>query len=131
MGHIEEDASALIESKIAGLGDWRGAMLGRLRALIRQADPDIVEEVKWRKPSNPSGVPVWSDHGIVCTGETYKTAVKLTFARGAAVDDPSRLFNSSLEGGARRAIDFREGDSIDEEAFAALVRAAVDLNRSS
>jgi len=131
MGHIEEDASALIESKIAGLGDWRGAMLGRLRALIRQADPDIVEEAKWRKPSNPSGVPVWSDHGIVCTGETYKAAVKLTFARGAAVDDPSRLFNSSLEGGARRAIDFREGDSIDEEAFAALVRAAVDLNRSS
>ena len=132
MEHIgEEGASALIDSKIAGLGDWRGAMLGRLRALIRKADPDIVEEVKWRKPSNPSGVPVWSDHGIVCTGETYKAAVKLTFARGAAVDDPSRLFNSSLEGGTRRAIDFREGDSIDEEAFAALVRAAVDLNRSS
>jgi hypothetical protein len=132
MGDIgEEDASAMIDSKIAGLGDWRGAMLGRLRALIRQADPDIVEEVKWRKPSNPSGVPVWSDHGIVCTGETYKAAVKLTFARGAAVDDPSRLFNSSLEGSTRRAIDFHEGDSIDEQAFTALVRAAVDLNRSS
>jgi hypothetical protein len=105
-------------------------MLGRLRAQIKRADPDIVEEVKWRKPSNPSGVPVWSDHGIVCTGETYKAAVKLTFARGAALEDPSGLFNSSMEGNMRRAIDFREGDLIDEAAFQALVRAAVDLNRS-
>jgi hypothetical protein len=120
----------LVDAKIAGLDDWRGAMLSRLRALIKQADPDVVEEVKWRKPSNPSGVPVWSDHGIVCTGETYKAAVKLTFARGAALEDPSGLFNSSLEGNMRRAIDFHEGDVIDEAAFEALIRAAVKLNRS-
>jgi hypothetical protein len=120
----------LVDAKIAGLDDWRGAMLSRLRALIKQADPDVVEEVKWRKPSNPSGVPVWSDHGIVCTGETHKAAVKLTFARGAALEDPSGLFNSSLEGNMRRAIDFHEGDVIDEAAFEALVRAAVKLNRS-
>ncbi|MFL6759366.1 DUF1801 domain-containing protein [Sphingomonas sp.] len=120
----------LVDAKIAALDDWRGAMLSRLRALIKRADPDVVEEVKWRKPSNPSGVPVWSDHGIVCTGETYKAAVKLTFARGAALADPSGLFNSSLEGNMRRAIDFREGDVIDETAFQALVRTAVKLNRS-
>jgi hypothetical protein len=125
-----QSVETLVDAKIAALDDWRGAMLGRLRALIKRADPDVVEEVKWRKPSNPSGVPVWSDHGIVCTGETYKAAVKLTFARGAALADPSDLFNSSLEGNMRRAIDFREGDVIDEAAFQALVRAAVDLNRS-
>ena len=105
-------------------------MLTRLRALIKQADPEVVEEMKWKKPSNPSGVPVWSHDGIICTGETYKDKVKLTFARGAALDDPSGLFNSSLEGNTRRAIDIREGDSIDEDAFKALVRSAVALNIS-
>ena len=112
------------------VSDWREVMLQRLRTLIREADPNVIEEVKWRKPSNPSGVPVWSDHGMICTGETYKDKVKLTFARGAALDDPSGLFNSSLEGNTRRAIDVREGDAIDERAFKALVRAAADLNRS-
>ena len=106
-------------------------MLSRLRGLIKQADPDVVEEVKWRKPSNPSGVPVWSDQGMICTGEIYKDKVKLTFARGAALKDPSRLFNSSLEGNTRRAIDFREGDAIDEAALRALVQAAAELNGSS
>jgi len=106
-------------------------MLSRLRGLIKQADPDVVEEVKWRKPSNPSGVPVWSDQGMICTGEIYKDKVKLTFARGAALKDPSRLFNSSLEGNTRRAIDFREGEAIDEAALRALVRAAAELNSSS
>ena len=106
-------------------------MLSRLRGLIKQADPDVVEEVKWRKPSNPSGVPVWSDQGMICTGEIYKDKVKLTFARGAALKDPSRLFNSSLEGNTRRAIDFREGEAIDEAALRALVRAAAELNGSS
>jgi hypothetical protein len=125
----EEDAAAEIDARIASLADWRGGMLGRVRALIREADPEVIEEIKWRKPSNPAGVPVWSDHGMICTGETYKAAVKLTFARGAALDDPSRLFNASLEGGTRRAIDFREGDTIDEEGFKALVREAVELNR--
>jgi hypothetical protein len=125
-----QSVEKFVDAKIAALDDWRGAMLGRLRALIKRADPHVVEEVKWRKPSNPSGVPVWSDHGIVCTGETYKAAVKLTFARGAALDDPSGLFNSSLEGNMRRAIDFREADVIDEAAFETLVRAAVKLNRS-
>ena len=127
----EEDASALIDAKIAALGGWRGATLSRLRALIREADPDVVEEVKWRKPMNPAGVPVWSDHGMICPGESYKAAVKLTFARGAAIDDPSGLFNASLDGNTRRAIDFREGDKIDERAFKALIRAAVTLNRSN
>jgi hypothetical protein len=126
----DQENAALIDAKIAGLDDWRGAVLKRLRALIRQADPDVVEEVKWRKPSNPSGVPVWSDHGMICTGETYKDKVKLTFARGAALDDPSHLFNSSLDGGTRRAIDFREGDAIDEAAFKALIRAAKMLNEA-
>jgi hypothetical protein len=121
--------AALIDARIAELGDWRGATLARVRALIKEADPDVVEEVKWRKPSNSVlGVPVWEHAGILCTGETYKDKVKLTFARGAALPDPSRLFNSSLEGGTRRAIDIREGDRIDEKALKALVRAAVALN---
>ena len=108
--------------------DWRGAMLDRLRALIKEADPEIVEEVKWRKPTNPAGVPVWSRGGIICTGETYKDKVKLTFAKGASLDDPSRLFNSSLEGNTRRAIDLHQGDTIDGNAFKALVRRASALN---
>jgi hypothetical protein len=109
--------------------DWRSDMLSRIRALIEQADPDMVEERKWRKPSNGmAGVPVWSHHGIVCTGETYKNAVKVTFARGAELKDPSRLFNSSLDGNVRRAIDFHEGDKIDERALKALIKAAVKVN---
>jgi hypothetical protein len=123
-------ASAEIDAKIASLDDWRGATLANMRRLIRQADPQVVEEVKWRKPSNPSGVPVWSHAGMLCTGETYKDKVKLTFAQGAALGDPSGLFNSSLTGGTRRAIDIREGETIDPEAFKALVRAAVTLNLS-
>ena len=111
--------------------DWRGTLLKRLRKLIQEADPEVIEEVKWRKPSNPSGVPAWSDHGMICTGETYKDKVKLTFARGAALDDPSHLFNSSLDGGTRRAIDIRQGDAIDEAAFKALIRAAAELNRAT
>lgn len=112
--------------------DWRANRLSRLRELIQEADPDVVEEVKWRKASNSMmGVPVWSHDGIICTGETYKDKVKLTFARGAALDDPSRLFNSSLEGGTRRAIDFHENDPLDEDAFKAMVRSAVVLNESS
>ena len=122
--------SELIDSKIAALGGWRGETLARVRALIREADPETVEAVKWRKPSNPAGVPVWEHDGMVCTGETYKDKVKLTFARGAAIEDPSGLFNSSLDGGTRRAIDLREGDGIDEAAFKALVRAAVAANLS-
>ena len=124
-----EDASRLIDAKIAALSDWRGETLARVRALIREADPEAVETVKWRKPSNPSGVPVWEHDGVLCTGETYRSYVKLTFARGAALEDPSGLFNSSLEGNARRAIDFREGDKIAEEALKALVRAAMVLNQ--
>jgi hypothetical protein len=116
--------SELIDERIAGLGDWRGETLARLRALIRQADPDVVEEWKWR------GVPVWSHDGIICTGETYKNVVKMTFAKGASLDDSSGLFNSSLEGNTRRAIDVRQGEAIDEEALKALVRAAVTLNAS-
>lgn len=123
-----ETPARLIDARIKGLGDWRGETLARLRALIKQADPDIVEAVKWRKPSNPLGVPVWEHSGIVCTGETYKNAVKLTFAKGAAVADPARLFNSSLEGNTRRAIDIHEGDTIDEKALTTLIRAAVALN---
>jgi hypothetical protein len=117
--------------KTSGLADRRGETLARLRKLIEEADPDIVETVKWRKPSNPGGVPVWEHNGIVLTGETYKDKVKLTFARGAALQDPSGIFNSSLEGNVRRAIDFMEGDPIDEEALRALVRAAVALNVSA
>jgi len=122
--------SQLIDERLRSMGDWRGAMLARLRRLIREADPAVIETVKWRKPSNPPGVPVWEDNGIVCTGETYKDKVKLTFARGASLDDPNRLFNSSLEGGTRRAIDFHEGDDVDEKAFKALVADAAALNRS-
>ncbi|NUT01553.1 MAG: DUF1801 domain-containing protein [Sphingomonas sp.] len=124
----EPSASDLIDQKIAGLGDWRGEMLCRIRTIIRQADPDVVEEVKWRKPSNPSGVPVWSHDGILCTGETYKNAVKLTFANGASLADPSGLFNSSLEGSTRRAIDLNEGDTIDEASLQGLIREAVAFN---
>ena len=116
--------SQLIDARIKELGDWRGKTLGRLRALIKEVDPDVVEEWKWR------GVPVWSHDGIICTGETYKSVVKMTFAKGAALDDPSRLFNSSLEGNTRRAIDLREGEKIDEKALKTLIRAAVTLNRS-
>jgi len=125
-----DSPSKLIDAKIAALDDWRGEMLARVRNLIKQADPDMVEEVKWRKPSNPLGVPVWEHDGIVCTGETYKAVVKLTFANGAALDDPSGLFNSSLDGNVRRAIDLREGETINEKAFKALIRAAVALNMS-
>jgi hypothetical protein len=119
-----QPAAALIDARVKELGDWRGKTLGKLRGLIKAADPDVVEEWKWR------GVPVWSDAGIICTGETYKAVVKMTFARGASLDDPARLFNASLEGGTRRAIDFHEGDAIDEPALKALIRAAVALNRS-
>ncbi len=126
----DETPSALIDAKIAALTNWRGPTLARLRALIREADPDVVEEVKWRKPSNPAGVPVWSNAGIICTGETYKDKVKLTFAKGAAIDDPSGLFNASLDGGTRRAIDVREGNEVDEAAFKALVQEAVRANKS-
>jgi hypothetical protein len=119
---------ASIDAKIRSLGDWRGGMLLRLRRLIKEADPDVVEEVKWRKPSNPLGVPTWSHAGIICTGETYRDKVKLTFAKGASIPDPSGLFNSSLGGGTRRAIDIQENDEVDEEALMTLVRAAVALN---
>ncbi|EHI42561.1 hypothetical protein OPAG_05744 [Rhodococcus opacus PD630] len=119
-----DSPSQLIDARIEELGDWRGETLARIRALVTQADPDVVEEWKWR------GVPVWSHAGMICTGETYKKAVKVTFAQGASLDDPSGLFNSSLEGNTRRAIDFHEGDTIDEKAFQALVHAAVALNTS-
>ncbi len=127
----EGPASNEIDAKIRDLGDWRGDTLARVRALIRQADPQVVEEVKWRKPSNMSGVPVWSHAGMICTGEVYNNAVKITFAKGASLEDRAGLFNSSLEGNTRRAIDIHEGYWIDEEAFKALVRSAVALNRSS
>jgi hypothetical protein len=123
-----ESDSKLIDARIKQLGDWRGETLARVRALIKEAAPDVVEEVKWRKASNPMGVPVWSHDGMICTGETYKDYVKLTFAKGAALKDPSGLFNASLEGNARRAIDIFEDDEIDAEAFKALIRAAVALN---
>ncbi|EJM89817.1 MULTISPECIES: DUF1801 domain-containing protein [unclassified Pseudomonas] len=119
-----ESASALIDARIRELNDWRGETLARVRAIIQQADPDVVEEWKWR------GVPVWSHAGIICTGETYKTAVKMTFAKGAALDDPAHLFNASLEGNTRRAIDVHEGEALDEKALKALIRAAVVLNTS-
>jgi hypothetical protein len=128
---LGDSPARLIDARIARLSDWRGAMLARVRRLIREADPDVVEEVKWRKPSNAMlGVPVWEHAGIICTGETYKAAVKLTFARGAALDDPRGLFNASLDGNVRRAIDFHEGDTVDEKALKALIRAAVALNMS-
>ncbi|KVD17374.1 DUF1801 domain-containing protein [Burkholderia ubonensis] len=119
-----QSPSQRIDARIEELGDWRGEMLGRLRALVKEADPDVVEEWKWR------GVPVWSDAGILCTGETYKSVVKMTFAKGAALPDPAGLFNASLEGNTRRAIDFREGETINERALKTLVRDAVALNRS-
>ena len=125
-----ESPAQLIDAKIEELGDWRGETLSRLRGLIKQADPEVVEEWKWRKATNP-GVPVWSHHGGICTGETYKSVVKLTFLKGASLDDPSGLFNSSLEGNTRRAIDVHEGEEIDEQAFVTLIRAAVSLNESS
>ena len=120
----DRSPSELIDARIEELGDWRGEMLGRLRALVKEADPDVVEEWKWR------GVPVWYHDGMICTGETYKSVVKMTFAKGASLEDPSGLFNSSLEGNTRRAIDFHEGEKIDEKALKALVRAAVALNES-
>ncbi len=122
-------ASALISNRIAELGGWRGKTLSRMRRLIKEADPDIVEEWKWVKPTTP-GTPVWSHDGIICTGESYKSVVKLTFARGASVKDPARLFNSSLDGNVRRAIDIHEGEDVDESAFKALVREAVAVNTS-
>src|SRR4051812_13685789 len=123
-GKSAGSASQLIDARIKELSDWRGEMLARIRALIKQADPEVIEEWKWR------GVPVWSHSGIICTGETYKSVVKMTFAKGASLADPSRLFNSSLEGNTRRAIDFHEGDKIDEKALKALILAAVALNTS-
>ena len=127
-----ESPARLIDARIKKLGDWRGETLARVRAVIKQADPDVVEEVKWRKPSNGMlGVPVWEHDGIICTGETYKTYVKLTFAKGASLKDPSGLFNASLDGGTRRAIDIHEGDDINEKALKALFREAVELNISA
>jgi len=125
-----ESASREVAARIQKLGDWRGEMLSRLRALIKQADPEVVEECKWKKPSNPEGVPVWSHDGMICTGETHKSVVKMTFAKGAFLEDPAGLFNSSLEGNLRRAIDFHEGDRVNEKALKALIRAAVALNTS-
>jgi hypothetical protein len=123
----DRSASELIDERIAELGDWRGQTLGRMRELIRQADPDVVEEWKWAKKTNP-GTPVWSHDGIICTGESYTSAVKLTFMKGASLNDPAKLFNSSLDGNARRAIDIHEGEEVDADAFRALIHAAVDLN---
>ena len=122
-------ASELISNSLARLGDWRGETLGRMRQLIKEADPDVVEEWKWVKPASP-GTPVWSHDGIICTGESYKSVVKLTFSKGASLEDPARLFNSSLDGNVRRAIDIREGEEVEESAFKALVRQAVALNSS-
>jgi hypothetical protein len=122
-----QSASERIDGRIADLGDWRGETLSRMRRLIQEADPDVVEEWKWAKRTNP-GTPVWSHNGIICTGESYKSAVKLTFFKGASLNDPAKLFNSSLDGNARRAIDIHEGEELDAGAFKALIRAAVDLN---
>ena len=126
---MEKAPSQMIDERIKELGDWRGETLSRIRTLIKQADPEVVEEWKWVKPTNP-GTPVWSHDGLICTGETYKNVVKMTFAKGAALEDPSGLFNSSLGGNTRRAIDFHEGEKIDEEALKALIREAVSLNES-
>ena len=123
----DRSASELIDERIAELGDWRGQALGRMRELIRQADPDVVEEWKWAKRTNP-GTPVWSHDGIICTGESYKSVVKLTFMKGASLNDPAKLFNSSLDGNARRAIDIHEDEDVDAGAFKALIQAAVELN---
>jgi hypothetical protein len=128
-GSAGESPAQSIDARIEELGDWRGETLARVRALIKQADPEVVEEWKWKKATNP-GVPVWSHEGGICTGETYKSVVKLTFFKGASLDDPTGLFNSSLEGNTRRAIDIHEGEEIDEEAFMDLIRAAVRLNES-
>jgi hypothetical protein len=122
-----QSPSELISKRIAELGDWRGKILSRMRTLINEADPDVVEEWKWVKPTKP-GTPVWSHDGIICTGESYKSVLKLTFARGASLEDPARIFNSSLDGNVRRAIDIHEGDKVDESAFKGLIRAAVALN---
>src|ERR1700704_5974086 len=124
-----QSASERIDKRVAELGDWRGETLSRMRKLIKQADPDVIEEVKWVKATSP-GVPVWSHDGIICTGETYKSVVKLTFAKGASLQDPAKLFNSSLEGNTRRAIDIHEGEKVDARAFKTLIRAAVALNTS-
>ncbi|MBO6719315.1 MAG: DUF1801 domain-containing protein [Rhizobiaceae bacterium] len=125
-----ENPSDLIDAKIKGMTDWRGETLARIRTLIKEADPDVVETVKWRKPSNPSGVPVWEHDGIICTGETYKDKIKLTFAQGAKLADPAGVFNGKDTGATRRSIDIREGESVDEESFKALVKEAVALNKS-
>jgi len=124
----DPQASQKIDAIIAGLADWRGRILARMRQLIREADPGVVEDVKWVKPSNPAGVPVWSHSGILCTGESYRAKIKLTFAKGASLPDPDGLFNASLDAGVRRAIDIHEGDTIDEAAFKRLIEAAVALN---
>ena len=124
----EPETSSDVAARIAAIGDWRGAMLARMRTLIREADPQVVETIKWRKPTNPGGVPTWEHAGILCTGEVYKAYVKLTFAHGAALDDPTELFNAGFGGGTRRAIDIRERGTIDAEAFKALVRSAVAYN---
>jgi hypothetical protein len=129
-GNRKSEPSRLIDAKIESLGDWRGETLAKVRALIREADPEVAETVKWQKPSNPAGVPVWEHDGILCTGETYKAAVKLTFANGASLPDPAGLFNSSLEGNMRRAIDIHEGDKLNEKPFQALIRAAAAFNTS-
>jgi hypothetical protein len=124
-----QSGSGLVDKRIAALGDWRGETLSRMRKLIKEADPDVVEELKWIKPTNP-GVPTWSHDGIICTGESYKSIVKLTFAKGASLNDPAKLFNSSLDGNTRRAIDIHEGEKVDAGAFKTLIRAAVALNTS-
>jgi len=131
MMDTEADGTQSVDAKIASLSDWRGEMLSRIRALIKEADPDVTEDAKWRKASNPLGVPTWSHAGIICTGETYKDKVKLTFARGASLGDRTGLFNSSLEGATRRAIDIREGEKIDEGALARLIREAIAINLAS
>lgn len=127
----DESPSRVVDAMFADLGGWRGTTLSKLRALIKQADPDVVEELKWKKPTNPAGVPVWSDDGMICTGEVYKDHVKVTFAKGASLDDPHGLFNASLGGNLRRAIDVHESDNVDDAAFEALVRAAVALNKAT
>jgi hypothetical protein len=124
----ERSGSDAVDDKLRSLGDWRSKTLGHLRQLIQEADPQVAEDVKWRKAGNPLGVPTWEHAGIICTGESYKDKVKLTFAKGASLPDPSKMFNSSMEGGTRRAIDIREGEAVDEKAFKALVRAAVAVN---
>lgn len=125
---VEDTASDLIDAKLKELNDWRGEKLTHIRRLIREADRDVVEEVKWRKPSNPAGVPTWCHAGILCTGEVYKDKIKLTFAQGASLDDPAGLFNSSLDAGVRRAIDIGKGEHVDDAAFRTLIKAAVDCN---